>query len=192
MTDYLALALAQEETGREEGETPELAVGGLAVGVSRPASGKAPARREADLEEKEGAPAAGAAVASLLARTPFAGERPRKAGDRAQPEEGGDALSPAGRGISSERLWARGAAKESPSDLPLASGGSLSPEEPSGAAWLRRLARTAEAAGYVRDRRGVLALPAPEEASLPAMGAEELDRAVERDARRYGGGFELY
>lgn len=192
MTDYLALALVQEETGREEGETPELAVGGLAVGVSRPASGKAPARGEADLEEKEGAPAAGAAVGSLFMRTPFAGERPWKAGDRAQPEERGDARSPAGRVISSERLWARGAAKESPRDLPLASGGSLSPEEPSGAAWLRRLARTAEAAGYVRDRRGILALPAPEEASLPSMGAEDLDRAVERDARRYGGGFELY
>lgn len=187
MTDYLALALAQEETGREEGETPE-----LAVGVSPPASGKAPARGEADLEEKEGAPAAGEAVGSLLARTPFAGERPRKAGDRAQPEEGGGGIAPAGMVSPAERLWARGAAKERPLDLPLASGGAPAIAEPSGAAWLRRLARTAEAAGYVRDRRGVLALPAPEEASLPAMGAEELDRAVERDARRYGGGFELY
>lgn len=192
MTDYLALALAQEETGREDGETPELAVWGLAVGVSRPASGKAPSRGEVDLKEAEGAAAAGEAVASLLVRTPFAGERPRKAGDRAQPEEGGDARSPAGRVISSERLWARGAAKESPRDLPLTSGGAQAIAELSGAAWLRRLARTAEAAGYVRDRRGVLALPTPEEAPLPAMGAEELDRAVERDARRYGGGFELY
>lgn len=192
MTDYLALALAQEETGREEGETPELAVGGLAVGGSPPASGKAPARGEAGLEEKEGAPAAGDAVASLLARTPFAGERPWPAGGGALPEEGGGGIAPAGMVSPAERLWARGAAKKSPLDLPLTSGGAPAIAEPSGAAWLRRLARTAETAGYVRDRRGVLALPAPEVASLPAMEAEELDRAVERDARRYGGGFELF
>lgn len=190
MTDYLALALAQEETEREEGETPELAGVGLAVGVSRPASGKAPSRGEADLEEEEGAAAAG--EASLLERTPFAGERPWPAGRRALPEEGGAGIAPAGMVDPTGRLWARGAAKESPRDLPLTSGGAPAIAEPSGAAWLRRLARTAEAAGYVRDRRGGLALPTQEEAFLPAMGAEELDRAVERDARRYGGGFELY
>lgn len=192
MTDYLALALAQEETEREEGENPELAGVGLAVGVSRQASGKAPSRGEADLEEEEGAAAAGEAVASLLERTPFAGERPWPAGRRALPEEGGAGIAPAGMVDPTGRLWARGAAKESPRDLPLTSGGAPAIAEPSGAAWLRRLARTAEAAGYVRDRRGGLALPTQEEAFLPAMGAEELDRAVERDARRYGGGFELY
>lgn len=192
MTDYLALALAQEETGREDGETPELAVGGLAVGVSRPASGKAPSRGEADLEEEEGATAAGEAVGSLFMRTPFVGERPWPAGGGALPEEGGGGIASAGMVDPTGRLWARGAAKERPLDLPLVSSDPLSPEEPFGAAWLWRLARTAEAAGYVRDRRGVLALPAPEGDSLPAMGAEELDRAVERDARRYGGGFELY
>ncbi|BDF68627.1 hypothetical protein CE91St43_25990 [Oscillospiraceae bacterium] len=192
MTDYLALALAQEETGQEEGETPELAVGGLAVGVSRPASGKVPSRGEADLKEAEGAAAAGEAVASLLVRTPFAGERPWKGRGGALPEEGGGGIASVGMVDPTGRLWARGAATESPLDLPLASGGAPAIAEPSGAAWLRRLARTAEAAGYVRDRRGGLALLAPEEASLPAMGAEELDRAVERDARRYGGGFELY
>lgn len=192
MTDYLALALVQEVTGREEGEPPELVVGSPAAGVSTTASGKAPARGETGLEAEEGASAAGEAVASLLVRTPFAGERPWKGRGGALPEEGGDALSPTGRVIFSERLWERGAAGGRPLDLALVSGDSPAIAEPPGAAWLSRLARTAEAAGYVRDRRGVLALPAPEEASLPAMGAEELDRAVERDARRYGGGFELY
>lgn len=61
-----------------------------------------------------------------------------------------------------------------------------------GPGWLGRLARTGDAAALARSRRGSVTVTAPEQELPPALGAEDLDRAVERDARRYDGGFALY
>lgn len=56
---------------------------------------------------------------------------------------------------------------------------------------LRRAQRTARAAAQERRALRVL-LPEGNEAPRPMMDVQELDRAVQRDARRYDGGFPLY
>lgn len=66
---------------------------------------------------------------------------------------------------------------------------------PESGAWtvLQRLGQARRNAEFVRreHRRVKLTLPEPEYA-LPQLDAETLDRAVERDARRYDCGFPLY
>ena len=58
---------------------------------------------------------------------------------------------------------------------------------------LRQLRQAQWTAGFVQGQRRQLAVALPEAApAAPALSAEELDLACERDARRYGGGFALY
>ena len=58
---------------------------------------------------------------------------------------------------------------------------------------LRQLRQAQWTAGFVQGQRRQLAVALPEPApAAPALSAEELDLACERDARRYGGGFALY
>lgn len=65
--------------------------------------------------------------------------------------------------------------------------------ERAASALLDGLRRTQAAAGLVQGqgRRILVTLPETEE-NASGWGPEALDRAVERDARRYGGGFALY
>lgn len=58
---------------------------------------------------------------------------------------------------------------------------------------LRQLRQAQWGAGFVQGQRRQLAVTLPETTpAAPALSAEELDLACERDARRYGGGFALY
>ena len=58
---------------------------------------------------------------------------------------------------------------------------------------LRQLRQAQWTAGFVQGQRRQLTVTLPEATpAAPALSAEELDLACERDARRYGGGFGLY
>lgn len=57
----------------------------------------------------------------------------------------------------------------------------------------RSVAAAERAAGFARTERRNISVTVPEERTgVSGLDAETLDRAVERDARRYDGGFELY
>lgn len=73
------------------------------------------------------------------------------------------------------------------------SAGDVSSQETSVLPLLRQLRQAQWGAGFVQGQRRQLTVTLPEAApAAPALSAEELDLACERDARRYGGGFGLY
>lgn len=57
---------------------------------------------------------------------------------------------------------------------------------------LRQVRQAQHSSGFVQSQRRAFAVTLPESGGGPALSAEDVDLACERDARRYGGGFGLY
>lgn len=169
MTDYIALALADQEE-RENSETAELLLEQhRAAGVRR---GKA---REQGME----APASAAAGGG----TAWGGSGPA-AGARAEGETDGRDTRNQNGGLAELtdgqiRGWPEGP------------GAVFLGRRSAGEGLYRRLRQAQTAAEYRPSRTGAVFLPA-EEQSGAIRGLAEMDRAFQRDARRYDGGFELY
>lgn len=95
-----------------------------------------------------------------------------------RPREGETAIIPrAHRESGGPSLPAGGAAAEDGASLPL----------------LDQLRQAQRGSGFVQTQRRAFTVTLPEgESAAGAWSAEDFDLACERDARRYGGGFELY
>ena len=136
------------------------------------------------LEEETAVELTGALLAPVGRRTlPFWEEEEPPARER-QRAEGGDVAEdplPAREEEETRRAgrfsWAEG----------------LEPARTGAAGLLTALTRTAWAAGVVRQQGRVLGTELPGEVPGPkGLDLETMDRAVQRDARRYDGGFPLY
>lgn len=180
MTDWIAVLLAEQRTEEErEAETPVVKTGGLSA---RWAAGGPEKDREPEpgAEEAGGLPEpepAGTAepegwlsmAAERLAADGFPADSPRTAETGEPPKEKGpEAMEPDG----TEKLSGRGdRAEESVRVL-----------------W-RRLVRGEAALAWSGPERSGSAVDEPGQSGTD-IG--RFDRMVERDARRYDGGFELY
>lgn len=181
MIDYLALALAQEDEEERETEKGRLCeeIKRAVIPAGKFLSGTVRLTgRAGNVSEK------GPAEESDESRLPLASEdkaekKPAKAAVRKSDSAAADVV----RQLAEKEAYAvpgerrsRGAAGES-----------------AAAALLSGLRRAEAGAGLThgQGRPISVVLPGAEESS-PGWGPEELDRAVERDARRYDGGFSLY
>lgn len=183
MTDYLALALEQREERRDE--TP---AGTLAAALERGESGlwigNCPAEPAGEKGRRPGEP-----LPALFAPLEQAGEElGGVVGEKGvfQQEETAH-WEQAGEVEETIRLEKVGETQE---DFLLRQGSWAGGEFPLSAA-LRRVQREVEFSRQQLPRTVSVSLP---ETAAPEVswGAEELDHAVERDARRYDGGFSLY
>ena len=180
MTDYIALALAEQDE-RENSETAELLLEQhSAAGVGRKKA------RERAAEGGGTAWNGGAPEAGTLT-----GEEPDRRDARKQDEQDGGLEDLA---VGRTRAWLETA--ETTASVGAASWlegvtavfrGSAS----GGGELYQRLRQAQTAAEYRPSRTSVALLPA-EAQSGSVQGLAELDRAFQRDARRYDGGFELY
>lgn len=190
MTDYLALALEQgeEETAGEARQTEGSGVrfglaGRIISGLVRLAGGgRAEGGKVRAAAETAGGGRTGAAPAEEQAekiKRAEAAETPPAEGTLPEGERAAEDVA--------RRLLTDAA---SPS-WTLRFGGEAG--ERAAAALLDGLRRTQAAAGLAQGpgRRILVTLPETGE-SASGWGPEALDRAVERDARRYDGGFALY
>ena len=177
MTDYIALALADQEE-RENSETAELLLEQhRAAGV----------RRGQVRERGMGVPA-----------PPAAGSGPA-AGARAEGETDGGDTRDQDSGLAELtdgqiRGWLEAAEAAAPTGAvgwPEGTGAVFLGRRSAGEGLYRRLRQAQTAAEYRPSRTGAVLLPA-EGRNGSVQGLAELDRAFQRDARRYDGGFELY
>ena len=184
MTDYIALALADQEE-RENSETAELLLEQhRAAGVRR---GKA---REQGMEVPASAAAGGG--------TAWGGSGPA-AGARAEGETDGRDTRNQNGGLAELtdgqiRGWLVAAEAAAPTGAvgwPEVTGAVFLGRRSAGEGLYRRLRQAQTAAEYRPSRTGAVLLPA-EGRNGSVQGLAELDRAFQRDARRYDGGFELY
>ena len=184
MTDYIALALADQEE-RENSETAELLLEQhRAAGVRR---GKA---REQGMEVPASAAAGGGAARG--------GSGPA-AGARAEGETDGGDTRDQDSGLAELtdgqiRGWLEAAEAAAPAGAvswPEGTGAVFLGRRSAGEGLYRRLRQAQTAAEYRPSRTGAVLLPA-EGRNGSVQGLAELDRAFQRDARRYDGGFELY
>lgn len=170
MTDYIALALEDQEE-QENSETAELLLEQHSTAEVR--RGKARKRRlEENVAEGGGAVWSGS-TAEAGGQT---GEKPdgrltELADGQTQVWLEAAASVRAGNWLEETAAVLRGSA----------SGGEL----------YQKLRQAQTAAEYRPNRTSVTLLPAAEQKNS-VHGLEELDRAFQRDARRYDGGFELY
>ena len=181
MTDYIALALADQEE-RENSETAELLLEQHSTaGVRR---GKA---RGQGMEVPAPAAAGGGAA--------WGGSGPA-AGARAEGEtDGRDTRNQNGglEMLAADRTRARLETAEAavPAVKWLAGMAAVFRGSASGGGLYQKLRQAQTAAEYRPNRTSVALLPA-EGQSGTVKGLAELDRAFQRDARRYDGGFEFY
>lgn len=184
MTDYIALALADQEE-RENSETAELLLEQhRAAGVRR---GKA---REQGMEVPASAAAGGGAARG--------GSGPA-AGARAEGETDGGDTRDQDSGLAELtdgqiRGWLEAAEAAAPAGAvswPEGTGAVFLGRRSAGEGLYRRLRQAQTAAEYRPSRTGAVLLPA-EGRNGSVQGLAELDRAFQRDSRRYDGGFELY
>ena len=174
MTDYIALALADQEE-RENSETAELLLEQhRAAGVRR---GQV---RERGME---------------VPAPPAAGSGPA-AGARAEGETDGGDTRDQDSGLAELtdgqiRGWLEAAAPTGAVSWPEGTGAVFLGRRSAGGGLYRRLRQAQTAAEYRLSRTGAVLLPA-EGRNGSVQGLAELDRAFQRDARRYDGGFELY
>lgn len=184
MTDYIALALADQEE-RENSETAELLLEQhRAAGVRR---GKA---REQGMEVPASAAAGGGAARG--------GSGP-EGGARTEGETGGGDTRDQDSGLAELtdgqiRGWLEAAEAAAPTGAvswPEGTGAVFLGRRSAGEGLYRRLRQAQTAAEYRPSRTGAVLLPA-EGQSGAIRGLAEMDRAFQRDARRYDGGFELY
>lgn len=177
MTDYIALALADQEE-RENSETAELLLEQhRAAGVRR---GQV---RERGME---------------VPAPPAAGSGPA-AGARAEGETDGGDTRDQDSGLAELtdgqiRGWLEAAEAAAPAGTvswPEGTGAVFLGRRSAGGGLYRRLRQAQTAAEYRLSRTGAVLLPA-EGRNGSVQGLAELDRAFQRDARRYDGGFELY
>lgn len=170
MTDYIALALEDQEE-RESSETAELLLERhSAAGVRRR---KAGARRLEDSGAEGGGAVWSSSIAEAGVRT---GEKPDDG--VAEPADG----RTQGWLETAESVRAGNWLEETAAVL---RGGA------SGGALYQKLRQAQTAAEYRPNRTSVALLPAEDQKDA-VQGLAELDRAFQRDARRYDGGFELY
>lgn len=176
MTDYLARAMEQDEEDRRE--LPE-ALRNPETGRTVPPSGGQEPSGEA--RERETSPVTAGAVPEE--RGPVRQDRPffnEQFGDRT------------GERQVSPTLEERPVLPASPADTP-ADIGVLRVREDLPPPLLRELRRARTGTDFVRRERRNLSVTLPEAPAVAGgLSAEELDRTVERDARRYDGGFSLY
>ena len=181
MTDYIALALADQEEW-ENSETAELLLEQhRAAGVRR---GQV---REQGMEVPASAAAGGGAA--------WGGSGPA-AGARAEGETDGRDTRNQNGGLAELtdgqiRGWLEAAAPTGAVSWPEGTGAVFLGRRSSGEGLYRRLRQAQTAAEYRPSRTGAVLLPA-EGRNGSVQGLAELDRAFQRDARRYDGGFELY
>ena len=184
MTDYIALALADQEE-RENSETAELLLEQhRAAGVRR---GKA---REQGMEVPASAAAGGGAARG--GSGPAAGARAEGETDGGDTRDQDSGLAELTDGQS--RGWLEAAEAAAPAGAvswPEGTGAVFLGRRSAGEGLYRRLRQAQTAAEYRPSRTGAVLLPA-EGRNGSVQGLAELDRAFQRDARRYDGGFELY
>jgi len=209
VTDYLARAMEQEEDGeRRETAAPELAEvhGGLFWKDTEEETGRmmgggagveaVEARRTATTPPSWGHrdPYRGTWVdeGSMTDWLAEALERWTEGAGTAHRRGGGAALS-GRRALRRKREENIGPYEGYATDRTVA-GVSVSGREAEDSLPLLAEVRRAQAgADFVRGQRRAFSVTLPEApAPTPGWTAEELDRAVERDARRYDGGFPLY
>ena len=185
MTDYIALALADQEERENSGTAELLLEQHSTAGVRR---GKA---REQGLEE----PAAEGGGTAWNGGDPedgaWTGAEPdgRDARKQDGPDGGLEDLA-----VGRTRAWLETA--EATASVGAASwlegvAAELRGDASGGGGLYQRLRQAQTAAEYRPNRTSVALLPT-EEGNGAIRGLAELDRAVQRDARRYDGGFELY
>lgn len=165
MTDWIEVLLGQQRTREAEETLPELRPAG-------PMTGR-PAGEEGDAEATGGQPMLTGAWPAQLAEAMWqaTAEEQRAAERGAEPAQGAETAPTAAAQEAEEALRRRGGERQ----------------DSAGQLW-RALLRGEAALG----RRGTEQAPAPWQAPAGGADAAELDRLVERDARRYDGGFRLY
>lgn len=141
--------------------------------------------------QRDGPPTAGGAAEGPL---PVSGVR--TAGQDLRPEKTGMARALSALGASLGRA-AVSPREGEPAVIPRARRESGSPSLPAedGASFplLDQLRQAQRGSGFVQTQRRAFTVTLPEgESAAGAWSAEDFDLACERDARRYGGGFELY
>ena len=170
MTDYIALALEDQEE-RENNETAELLL---------EQHGTAGVRRRKAREQGPEEPAAEGGGAVWGGSAAEAGVQ-----TGVKPDGGLAALAD---GQTQE--WLETAASVRAGNW-LEETAAVLRGSASGGALYQKLRQAQTAAEYRPNRTSVTLLPAAEQKNS-VHGLEELDRAFQRDARRYDGGFELY
>ena len=168
MTDYIALALEDQEE-RENSETAELLLERhSAAGV----------RRRKAQEQEETVAEGGGAVwdGNTLEAVGQTGEKP---------DDGLAALADGQTQVCLETAASVRAGNWLEETAAVLRGGA------SGGALYQKLRQAQTAAEYRPNRTSVALLPA-EDQNGAVRGLAELDRAFQRDARRYDGGFDLY
>ncbi len=219
MTDYLALLLEEQEREQERDELGvALEAGGMALLRRKPVGEQAPGqtadgsdfrggeaawgRAAPELREQDGAQGyrgAGGALKRWAARSPIDLElRKEKRAERggaepARPERGAER--------SQAALEAQRTAPESPDmqegtmrEQSAGGEGAAPLRQRAGAGWLyRRLGAGAAALEHRIQPRSAAAAAAVRQGAVykEVLSPAELDRELERDARRYDGGFSL-
>ena len=170
MTDYIALALADQEERENSGTAELLLEQHSAAGVRK---GKARGQGlEESVAEGGGAVWSGniSGTGEQTGKVPDAGLTEMAAGQTQAWLETAESVG-AGNWLEETAAVLRGSA--------------------SGGALYQKLRQAQTAAEYRPNRTSVALLPA-EGQSGAVKGLAELDRAFQRDARRYDGGFEFY
>ena len=170
MTDYIALALEEQEEQDKRGTAELLLAQHSAAGVRR---GKAP-------EQGLGAPAAEGGGAAWSGSAREAG-----ATTGAEPDGGLTELAD-----GQTQVWLETAESVRAGNW-LEGTAAVLRGSTSGGGLYRRLRQAQTAAEYRPNRTSAVLLPA-EERTGAVRGLAELDRVFQRDARRYDGGFTLY
>lgn len=196
MTNYLEKAMEQGKDREEEELDPGLLNWPAGRWSRREEAGEKTARAKGSAAEKEevkpSAPATlerwapeggeGEALSPTLAAPLAKGLRRYRFGTAASPEKAGSGEwqgSGPESAAPAEAVLFGGTERDAPA------------EEPAGGLY-QALRRGMRQAAYARRGSGAVTVRAPETPAPAGMNVEELDRAVERDARRYDGGFGLY
>lgn len=182
MTDYIALALADQEE-RENSETAELLLEQHST---------AGVRRGQVRERGVEAPAAAGGGAAWGGSGPAAGARAQGETDGRDTRNQNGGLAELTDGQI--RGWLEAAEAAAPTGAvgwPEGTGAVFLGRRSAGEGLYRRLRQAQTAAEYRPSRTGAVLLPA-EGRNGSVQGLAELDRAFQRDSRRYDGGFELY
>lgn len=179
MTDYIALALADQEERENSGTAELLLEQRRTAGTGRE---KTRERAAEALEEKAGGTALGGSGPAARVRSGAETD-----GKDARNQNGGLEM------LAADRTRARLETTEAaaPAVKWLAGMAAVFRGSASGGELYQRLRQAQTAAEYRPNRTSVALLPA-EGQSGAVKGLAELDRAFQRDARRYDGGFEFY
>ena len=170
MTDYIALALEDQEE-RENSET---------AGFLLEQHSTAGVRQRKAREQGLGKTAAEGGGTGWSGSTAETGVRTR--------EEQNDGLAEPADGQT--QVWMEPAASARTGNW-LEAAAAVLRGSPSGGVLYQKLRQAQTAAEYRPNRTSAALLPA-EERNGSVQGLAELDRAFQRDARRYDGGFEFY